>query len=66
VIQNEEPDAWMAEQLAQLKIDYLIYKEEEEAGTRAKNTEAARDVTQIGDRIFEEVCFRGMVVSVVQ
>jgi hypothetical protein len=48
-------NAWSAEELAQLKIDYLVYKEAKEAGTRQSNAACAADATMMGERLHQEV-----------
>ncbi|KAJ7686605.1 hypothetical protein B0H14DRAFT_2654250 [Mycena olivaceomarginata] len=52
---NEAADAWSAEELAQLKIDYEEYKAAKEAGTQWSNSACSADATSTGEKLFEEL-----------
>jgi hypothetical protein len=54
-IKQEAADAWSADELVQLKIDYLVYKEAKEAGTRQSNAACAADAMTTGERLHQEV-----------
>jgi hypothetical protein len=58
-VQNEAADAWSAEELAQLKINYEEYKAAKEAGTRRSNSVCAADAITTGEKLFEEVSGSG-------
>ncbi|KAJ7834508.1 hypothetical protein B0H13DRAFT_1914076 [Mycena leptocephala] len=47
-VQNEAADAWSAEELAQLKINYEEYKAAKEAGTQWSNSACAADGQALG------------------
>ncbi|KAJ7889420.1 hypothetical protein B0H13DRAFT_1888045 [Mycena leptocephala] len=54
-VKQEAADAWSADELVQLKIDYLAYKEAKEAGTRQSNAACAADATTTGERLHQEL-----------
>ncbi|KAJ7104922.1 hypothetical protein C8R44DRAFT_746173 [Mycena epipterygia] len=55
IVKVEPEDTWSQEDLDQLKLDFLTHKAAEEMGIQKSNTDAAKDVTHIGDRMFEEL-----------
>jgi hypothetical protein len=57
VVQAEGADAWSADDLVQLKEDYLAYQESKNKGTRPSNNSAAKDAGAVASNISKEVSF---------
>jgi hypothetical protein len=57
IVQAEGDDAWSADDLVQLKKDYLAYQESKDKGTRPSNNSAAKDAGAVASNITKEVSF---------
>jgi hypothetical protein len=57
IVQAEGTDAWSADDLVQLKKDYLAYQESKSKGTRPSNSSAAKDAGAVASNISKEVSF---------
>ncbi|KAJ7307845.1 hypothetical protein DFH08DRAFT_975235 [Mycena albidolilacea] len=55
IIQAEGDDAWSADDLVQLKKDYLAYQESKDKGTRPSNNSAAKDAGAVASNITKEM-----------
>ncbi|KAJ7331089.1 hypothetical protein DFH08DRAFT_815171 [Mycena albidolilacea] len=55
VVQAEGADAWSADDLVQLKEDYLAYQESKNKGTRPSNNSAAKDAGAVASNISKEM-----------
>ncbi|KAJ7813771.1 hypothetical protein B0H14DRAFT_2604578 [Mycena olivaceomarginata] len=55
IVQAEDADAWSADDLVQLKKDYLAYQESKNKGTRPSNSSAAKDVGAVASNISNEM-----------
>jgi hypothetical protein len=57
IVQAEGADTWSADDLVQLKKDYLAYQESKDKGTRPSNNSAAMDAGVVASNITKEVSF---------
>ncbi|KAJ7842387.1 hypothetical protein B0H14DRAFT_3456923 [Mycena olivaceomarginata] len=55
IVQAEGTDAWSADDLMQLKKDYLAYQESKDKGTRPSNNSAAKDAGAVASNITKEM-----------
>ncbi|KAJ7348543.1 hypothetical protein DFH08DRAFT_808275 [Mycena albidolilacea] len=55
IVQAEGADAWSADDLVQLKKDYLAYQESKNKGTRPSNNSAAKDASAVASNISKEM-----------
>ncbi|KAJ7358054.1 hypothetical protein DFH08DRAFT_953251 [Mycena albidolilacea] len=55
IVQAEGADAWSADDLVQLKKDYLAYQESKSKGTRPSNSSAAKDAGAVASNISKEM-----------
>ncbi|KAJ7314816.1 hypothetical protein DFH08DRAFT_972551 [Mycena albidolilacea] len=55
IVQAEGDDAWSADDLVQLKKDYLAYQESKDKGTRPSNNSAAKDAGAVVSNITKEM-----------
>ncbi|KAJ7728120.1 hypothetical protein B0H14DRAFT_3518688 [Mycena olivaceomarginata] len=55
IVQVEGADAWSADDLVQLKKDYLAYQESKNKGTRPSNNSAAKDAGAVASNISKEM-----------
>ncbi|KAJ7344093.1 hypothetical protein DFH08DRAFT_962231 [Mycena albidolilacea] len=55
IVQAEGADAWSADDLVQLKKDYLAYQESKNKGTRPSNNSAAKDAGAVASNISKEM-----------
>jgi hypothetical protein len=57
IVQAEGANAWSADDLVQLKKDYLAYQESKDKGTRPSNNSATKDAGIVASNITKEVSF---------
>jgi hypothetical protein len=57
IVQTESASTWSADNLVQLKKDYLAYQESKDKGTRPSNNSATKDAGAVASNITKEVSF---------